>query len=284
MNSSSPYPCPTRPSLTIIIPHLFLFVFLMMSSNIHAASVSVTWDANNESDLAGYKIYQRKLPSTDYGSPVFSGFPSNPASPQITITNLIEGETYGFIATAFDASGNESSPTTEKQITVSSSGSGGGGSIDVWPNADTGDVGVWLMDGLTVGLDGIPGGAPMTWTIAGIGDLDGDDKADLVWRDTSTGDVAVWLGNGLTLGATGVIATAVDPAWVIKGVGDLSGDGKDDIVWRHTNGAVGVWLGNGLTLGATGMIAKKVSAAWVIKGMGDLSGDGKDDIVWRHSN
>lgn len=51
---------------------------------------------------------------------------------------------------------------------------------------------------------------PLDWTIAGIGDVDGDEKADLVWRNTSTGDVAVWLGNGVDPPTTtGVIAGSV---------------------------------------------------------------------------
>ena len=112
----------TRHPLTLMIPHLILFIFLF-APNLHAATVSLTWNANKESDLAGYRIYQRKLSSTDYGSPVFSRMPSNPDSPKVTISNLLEGTPYGFIATAFDTSGNESSPTPEKIITTSSSAS-----------------------------------------------------------------------------------------------------------------------------------------------------------------
>ena len=84
----------------------------------YAANASVTWNASPEQDLAGYKIYKRTLPSINYGSPIFSGLPSNPSSPQITITNLLEGTSYGFIATAFDSSGNESGPSTEEQFTI----------------------------------------------------------------------------------------------------------------------------------------------------------------------
>ena len=58
---------------------------------------------------------------------------------------------------------------------------------------------------------------PLDWTIAGIGDVDGDEKADLVWRNTSTGDVAVWLGNGVDPPTTtGVIAGSVPLEWEIQ--------------------------------------------------------------------
>ena len=214
---------------------IYLALYLLACGEVsHAASVSLNWDANNESDLAGYKIYKRILPSTDYGSPVFSGLPSNPSAPQTIITNLNPGATYGFIAIAFDSAGNQSSPSTEAQITISSSGSGGGGNTNGWQNADNGSVGAWLMNGLTIGSDGLLGNAPMTWMIVGTGDVNGDGKADVVWRDTSTGAVGVWLMNGLTKGADGVPGSA-PTTWTIAGIGDVDGDGKADVVWRHSN-------------------------------------------------
>ena len=161
----------------------------------------------------------------------------------------------------------------------------GDGKADiVWRNTDTGDVAVWQGNGAnaptTTGV--IVGTLPAAWVIAGIGDLDGNGKADIVLRNTDTGDVAVWQGNGVNAPTTtGVIAEEVSAAWVIAGIGDLDGNGKADIVWRNTaTGDVGVWLMNGLRLGSTGVIAGAVPAAWVIKGVGDLNGDGKADIVW----
>jgi hypothetical protein len=121
--------------------------------------------------------------------------------------------------------------------------------------------------------------------IAGVGDLDGNGKADLIWRNTSTGDVGGWLMNGLGAPTPGVLATAVDLAWVIKGVGDLDDDGKSDLVWRKTaNGDVAGWLMDGLGLDSFGMIAGAVPADWVLENVGDLDGDGKADLVWRNTS
>jgi hypothetical protein len=248
--------------------YICLALYLLASGEVsYAASVSLNWDANNESDLVGYKIYQRILPSSDYGTPVFSGMPSNPSAPQTIIPNLAEGRTYGFIATALDSAGNESSPSNEELISIEGSGSGGGGSTNGWQNADNGSVGAWLMAGLTLGSTGLIAGAVSAdWVIAGVGDLDGDGKADLVWRETNTGDVGAWLMNGLSRPTTGVIAGAVPAAWVIADVGDLDGDGKADLVWHQTNtGDVGAWLMNGLSTPTTGVIAGAVPLVWEIQ-------------------
>ncbi len=106
--------------LVCIIKNLSIIFFISLSlpQALHAASATLTWNPNNELDLAGYRIYQRTLPSTDYGLPIFSGLPSNPSAPQLTVPNLLEGASYGFIATAFDSAGNESAPSLEKQTTV----------------------------------------------------------------------------------------------------------------------------------------------------------------------
>jgi hypothetical protein len=112
------FPRLTRHSLSVVLPHLGFWLVLMMVSHLHAAGVSLTWNANGEADLAGYNVYQRILPSIDYGSPIYSGLPTNPASPQTTITNLPDNTSYGFIATAFDSAGNESSPSIEALVTI----------------------------------------------------------------------------------------------------------------------------------------------------------------------
>ena len=116
------------PSLLLLGPFLMSF---MIVSNLYAASVSLSWSANDESDLAGYNIYKRLQSTNDYGAPIFSGLPSDPSAPQKTINNLLENTTYEFVTTAFDSAGNESVPSNEIQVTTG--GGSGGGSNGSFP-------------------------------------------------------------------------------------------------------------------------------------------------------
>src|SRR5439155_3554258 len=112
----------------------------------------------------------------------------------------------------------------------------GDGKVDlVWrENLPIGDLAVWLMDG-TQAKQGpvLVLGLSMGMTIAGVGDLDGDGKADVIWRDGwGDGTVFAWLMNGLTVRQTSLIAS-VPLAWQIDGVADLDGDRKADLIGRH---------------------------------------------------
>ena len=52
------------------------------------------------------------------------------------------------------------------------------------------------------------GVVPLNWTIAGVGDFDGNGSTDILWRDTSTGTVAIWLMDGIAIkqaGSLGVV-------------------------------------------------------------------------------
>ena len=113
-----------RGFLYLVLKVQVSYVFLLLLnisltySLAFAADLLITWDQNTETDLAGYKIYERQLPSLEYGVPIFSGQPSDPFSPSHVISNVEEGFTYGYIITAFDTSGNESTPSIEDQITI----------------------------------------------------------------------------------------------------------------------------------------------------------------------
>ena len=102
----------------ISLQTVFLAI-LLNGSILYATEMTISWQSNTESDLAGYHVYQRTLPSIDFGAPIFSGLPPTPSSPSTNMSNLQLGTTYGFVVTAYDTSGNESQPSEEKQITIS---------------------------------------------------------------------------------------------------------------------------------------------------------------------
>ena len=51
-------------------------------------------------------------------------------------------------------------------------------------------------------------GVPLTWQIAGVGDVNGDGKTDVIWHNATNGTVAVWVMNGGTVTALGFPGSA----------------------------------------------------------------------------
>jgi fibronectin type III domain protein len=78
-------------------------------------SVTLTWAANVEPDLAGYKIYV----GTNSGTYSFPGSPFVPGKvTSYTISNLPKGQTYYFAISAYDSAGNESGLSAEVSKTL----------------------------------------------------------------------------------------------------------------------------------------------------------------------
>ncbi len=90
---------------------LTLILFLCIS-NVYSAQATMSWNPNNEGELAGYKVYYGNS-SGSYSSSIDVG---NQTS--YTISNLVEGEIYFFAATAYDLAGNESGYSNEVSYDV----------------------------------------------------------------------------------------------------------------------------------------------------------------------
>jgi hypothetical protein len=88
-----------------IVLYLLLLVFLPSLGS--AASLLVSWNANTESTLAGYRLYYGTQTGT-YGTPVSLG---KVTSHQLA--NLSTGRTYYVALTAYDTSGRESTYSSE---------------------------------------------------------------------------------------------------------------------------------------------------------------------------
>ena len=81
----------------------------------------------------------------------------------------------------------------------------------------SGDVAVWFTDGFSAKQAPVIARAvPLAWEIAGIGDLDGDSKADLLWREMETGDLAAWLMSGVFVAQSVGVSSGVPLEWHVQ--------------------------------------------------------------------
>ena len=157
----------------------------------------------------------------------------------------------------------------------------------IWRDRNRGDVAAWLLDGASMKAWAtlLPALDPVNWRLDGIGDLDGDGKADLIWRSPYSGDVVAWMMDGLTVRSWGTVFKGLDWSWKLSAVADLDGDTKADLVWRSvTSGDVDEWLMDGLAVKDRATLFPRLDQSWQITGAGDLDGDGRADLVWRHDS
>jgi hypothetical protein len=118
---------------------------------------------------------------------------------------------------------------------------------------------------------------------AGVGDVTGDAKNDVVARSETTGELRVYPGQGDgTFGRARVAITAATGFNAVAPAGDFNQDGFTDLLTRGANGAVFVWFGNGKGAFASNhRLARDWSGKDVIGGGTDLTGDGRPDLVAR---
>src|SRR5437667_292728 len=209
-----------------------------------------------------------------------------------TDTGLTPRTTYSYTVQACDAAGNCSANSAAVQAstalkTVAHDLTGVGRSDILWRNVSTGENYLYPMNGTQIlASEGyLRTVADPNWTVAGIGDFDGDGKADILWRNTSTGQNYIYFSDGTTIKPTeGFIRTVADQSWQVAGIGDFDGDGKDDILWRNSaTGENYIYLMNGTAILTEGYLRQVADLNWKIVGVGDFDSDGKADIRWRNS-
>lgn len=123
----------------------------------------------------------------------------------------------------------------------------------VWQNVNNGLVAVWYRqqnasfnDTVDLTLNG-QRNTSLEWMIAGIGDLNGDDKPDLIWQNVMSGAAKVWYGRGTQdFGSSADLTYSGQPnsmlAWKVRAAADLNKDGIDDIIWQNeSTGVAEVW-------------------------------------------
>jgi hypothetical protein len=163
----------------------------------------------------------------------------------------------------------------------------GDGKSDVlFQHATTGQLIVWLLDGVTKIGELAPLPTPTPWRVRGAGDFNGDGMTDLVWQHPSTGQLCAWLMDnaGRRLSVEYLNPSQADPAWRIAGVADINHDGKADLVWEHrVTGALSVWHLDRVTATSAPLLSPAaVNPAWILKVVNDFDGDGSADLVFQH--
>jgi hypothetical protein len=86
----------------------------------------------------------------------------------------------------------------------------------VWRNTVDGDTAIWLMNGATVSMAGGFGMVPTTYSIAQVGDYDGDGMSDLLWRD-NLGNTSIWFMNGTSVASMADLGN-IAPIWTVQSV------------------------------------------------------------------
>jgi FG-GAP-like repeat len=173
-----------------------------------------------------------------------------------------------------------------------------GASDILWRNAN-GATAIWYMNGSSISSNSslLSGGAAVdpdpSWSVAGIGDFNGDGTADILWRNVS-GATVLWTVNGTNITSSasltsGGVAVNPDPSWSVAGIGDFNADHITDVLWRNASGSVIEWLMNGSAIVGSGAltsngVAVSPDASWHIVEVGDFSGDGRSDVLWRNNS
>lgn len=113
--------------LLAVVVALFLAYCFYFYQNAPNGQANLSWNANPEEDLAGYRIYYGQSPRTSdcpaggYAEKLDAGKTTTPEKPSYKFEKLESGKTYYFSVTSYDSSGNESCFSAEMSKAISSS-------------------------------------------------------------------------------------------------------------------------------------------------------------------
>lgn len=160
----------------------------------------------------------------------------------------------------------------------------------VWRNVANGENLLWTMSSADQvgGVIALPSVTGAQWSVNAVGDINFDNKPDLIWRNSETGDNVAWLMDGATYGGSVALPSA-STEWRLFGLADVNNDGINDMYWHNANtGDVAVWIldatpGDDVTVVSSLSLPGEVNTSWMPKGVADIDGNDSPDIVWRGS-
>ena len=121
---------------------LTLLACLLLAGTAFAANVTFTWDANTETDLAKYKLYQAETVGGPYTKAqvvgegnlkaiIMLGDLADVANPEYTLTDVADGRHY-WVLTAADLTNLESGFSNEVTTIIDSTPPGPPGGLTIW--------------------------------------------------------------------------------------------------------------------------------------------------------
>ena len=265
--------------------------FLFSQGMLYAASVTLAWDAS--SGAAGYKIYYGTT-SHNYSSVI-----DVRNATTYTFTNLVDGRTYYFAATAYDSSNYESDYSSE--VSYNSTTTTAPTSYTITASAGTGG---------TISPSGsvsITSGASRTFTITANS---GYIISNVTVNGSSVGAVSSYTFSNVTANRT-IAATfvATSQAQTYALSTNSTGTGTGTITRNPTGttfragtvvtltaiananslftGWTGACSGTSTTCQVTMNSNTSVSAAFALRSApttGDFNNDGSPDILWRNTS
>jgi subtilisin-like proprotein convertase family protein len=90
----------------------------------------------------------------------------------------------------------------------------------VWHHLVSGETVVWFMNGVNLtggGFTNPPGITDNRWRVGAVGDLNGDNRPDLIWRNQTSGDNLIWFMNGLNRISAAGLPAFPDVSWKMVG-------------------------------------------------------------------
>jgi hypothetical protein len=119
-----------------------------------------------------------------------------------------------------------------------------------------------------------------SWRLLAPGDVDGDQRADLVFHEVGTGLVLACGVRRTSVGACNTLLS-LGAGMVVTPIGDATGDGLGELVVRDAAGAVTIVcsLAGGRLRGCAALAG--IEPRWTLVGAGDYDGDGRADLVLR---
>jgi len=97
-----------------------MYAFLLVAFSVHAnaATVTLSWERNQEPDIAGYKIFYGTASRSYTNIITINDTAHEPLTRTYSVTGLDEGRTYYFAIKAFDLAGQESEFSDEVSVEI----------------------------------------------------------------------------------------------------------------------------------------------------------------------